>query len=65
MDLASHSYCVECYQKHMESISEQKLFVQSHQPLQALELFSGSLSIVLCNRNLSNIVQELVVSQSG
>ncbi|KAI9446182.1 S-adenosyl-L-methionine-dependent methyltransferase [Lactarius indigo] len=42
MDLASHSYCLECYEEHMESISEQKLFVQSHQPLQALELFSGA-----------------------
>ncbi|KAH9026772.1 S-adenosyl-L-methionine-dependent methyltransferase [Lactarius pseudohatsudake] len=42
MDLASHSYCVDCYEKHMEGISEQKLFVQSHQPLQALELFSGA-----------------------
>ncbi|KAH9180823.1 S-adenosyl-L-methionine-dependent methyltransferase [Lactarius sanguifluus] len=42
MDLASHSYCVDCYEKHMEGKSEQKLFVQSHQPLQALELFSGA-----------------------
>ncbi|KAI9459440.1 S-adenosyl-L-methionine-dependent methyltransferase [Lactarius psammicola] len=42
MDLASHSYCVECYEKHMESISEQKLLVQSHRPLQTLELFSGA-----------------------
>jgi hypothetical protein len=65
MDLSSHSYCVKCYDKRMESISEQKLFVQSHQPLQALELFSGSLSILLHNYDLSNIVQELVVSQLG
>ncbi|KAF8261693.1 S-adenosyl-L-methionine-dependent methyltransferase [Lactarius quietus] len=42
MDLPSHSYCMECYNKHMESISEQRLFVQSHHPIQALELFSGA-----------------------
>ena len=65
MDLASHSYCVECYEKHMESISEQKLLVQSHRPLQTLELFSGSFSVMPCNRDLSNIVQEPVVSQLG
>ena len=47
MDSCSHTYCVECYKLHMESISEQRLLIQSHQPLQALELFSGTSSITL------------------
>ena len=48
----------------MESLSEQWLLAQSHRPVQALELFSGSLSIPPCICHMSNIVQEPEVSQS-
>ena len=64
MDLYSHSYCTECYKEHMENISEQRLLVQGHRPLQTLELFSGSLSISPCICNISNNVQEPEVSRS-
>lgn len=42
LSVHSHSYCVECYKKHMEGIAEQSLITQTHKPLQTLELFSGS-----------------------
>ncbi len=42
LDLPTHSYCEECYQEHIRVIEKEDILYKQNQPLQALEIFSGS-----------------------
>jgi hypothetical protein len=41
----THSYCEECYKKHIKTLERKYELFEQNRPLKALEIFSGSFSI--------------------
>ena len=42
---STHSYCKECYKKHIKTLEKKDTLFKHNRALRALEIFSGSFSI--------------------
>jgi hypothetical protein len=47
LDMATHIYCISCYNEHIKMLKRQDLLFKRNKPLQALELFSGSFTLFM------------------
>jgi DNA (cytosine-5)-methyltransferase 1 len=64
LELSAHSYCRDCYKKHIKTLEKQDLLKKGNKPLQALEIFSGSF-LYSGKCHISHISKVLVVFQLG